>query len=170
MTDHYTIRPAEKEDIKAILEIFNSARQYMRANNNISQWVNGYPGKKDIEGDIDQGDCYVGEDHEGKIFMTFAFIIGNDPTYRVIKDGNWLNDNPYGTIHRIASNGRFSGVLEMACNFCIQVIDNIRIDTHKDNLPMLKALEKLGFEKCGIINCRDGSPRIAFQKVAECPL
>jgi hypothetical protein len=33
-------------------------------------------------------------------------MIGKDPTYAVIENGNWLNDEPYGVIHRIASNGR----------------------------------------------------------------
>ena len=96
--------------------------------------------------------------------MTFAFITGEDPTYKIIREGEWLNDEFYGTIHRIASNGKQRGILKTACDFCFQLVDNIRIDTHKDNLPMLKALKETGFTQCGVINCRDGSPRIAFQK------
>lgn len=37
---------------------------------------------------------------------TFCFIVGEDPTYAVIDNGKWLNDAPYGVIHRMASNGK----------------------------------------------------------------
>ncbi len=40
--------------------------------------------------------------------VSFAFILGEDPTYQQI-DGAWLNDQPYGTIHRIAGNGKIKG-------------------------------------------------------------
>lgn len=136
----------------------------MRANGNASQWGEYYPDLIDISRDIELGNSYVGEDEDGEIVMTFAFIVGEDPTYLRIYEGKWLNDLPYGTIHRIASNGHKRGVLKAACDFCFQMADNIRIDTHKANKPMLTALGILGFERCGIIRCRDGSPREAFQK------
>lgn len=162
-----TIRKGVKEDIRNILTIFECARRYMRANNNPLQWNSDYPGETDIIKDMENGNSYVGEDENGKLVMTFAFIIGEDPTYKVIKEGNWLNDAPYATIHRIASNGKTAGVLNCACDYCFQFVDNIRIDTHRDNKPMLKALERLGFQECGIICCRDGSPRMAFQKIKD---
>lgn len=136
----------------------------MRLNNNLSQWNDSYPGESDIIKDISKGVSYVGYDQESEIVMTFAFIKGEDPTYRIIYEGEWLNEEPYGTIHRIASNGKIREVLKSACDYCFQNTDNIRIDTHEDNKPMLRALQKLGFVRCGIISCRDGSPRIAFQK------
>lgn len=158
------IRQGSFEDIESILSIYNSARKFMRANNNYSQWNDIYPGKEDVIKDIQEGWSFVGIDEDGEIVMTFAFIKGNDPTYNIIKDGNWLNDEPYGTIHRIASSGKTKDVLKSATEYCFKKTSNIRIDTHHDNIPMLKALSKLGFQKCGIIYCRDGSPRIAFQK------
>lgn len=161
------IRKGNFEDIENILLIYDSPRKYMRANNNLFQWVNGYPNAEDIKIDIKNGNSYVGTDKEGNILMTFAFIKGDDPTYKIIKYGQWLNDEPYGTIHRIASNGKMRGVLNIACNYCFKEVDNIRIDTHKDNKPMLKALNDLGFRKCGEIICGDGTPRIAFQKTIK---
>lgn len=160
------IRKSTVNDIDRILNIFNMARVYMRANNNPNQWAGNYPGKEHILLDIDNGNSYVGIDEKGQIIMTFAFISGNDPTYNII-DGRWLNNEPYGTIHRIASNGKKGGMLKAASEFCFQKINNIRIDTHKDNLPMLRALENNGFQKCGIIICADGTPRLAFQKVKQ---
>lgn len=41
---------------------------------------------------------------DNKIVGTFVFIIGDEPTYSEI-EGEWINDEPYGTIHRIASDG-----------------------------------------------------------------
>ena len=161
------IRKSGKEDIPYILPVIESAREYMRLNNNHNQWINGYPGEKEVVNDICAGNSYVGLDMKGEIVMTFAFIKGEEPTYRNIYEGEWLNNEEYGTIHRIASNGKVKGVLNAACNFCFQKVGNIRIDTHEDNVPMLRALENLSFLRCGIINCQDGSPRIAFQKIKE---
>ena len=158
------IRKSTIEDIPNILLIFESAREFMRLNNNRTQWNGNYPSESDVLKDISKGNSYVGIDPEGEIIMTFAFIKGEDPTYKTIYEGSWLNNEEYGTIHRIASNGKVRGVLEAACQFCSKKVQNLRIDTHEDNLPMLRALDNLGFVRCGIINCRDGSPRIAFQK------
>jgi hypothetical protein len=44
---------------------------------------------------------------------------------------------------------------------------NIRIDTHRDNVPMLSLLDKSGFERCGIIYLKNGDERIAFQKIKK---
>jgi RimJ/RimL family protein N-acetyltransferase len=44
---------------------------------------------------------------------------------------------------------------------------NMRIDTHSNNLPMRRVLEKNGYQYCGIIYVRDGSERLAFQKLAD---
>ena len=161
------IKKSTIEDIGDILRIFEVARRYMRLNNNPNQWNDNYPGESDILNDISKGVSYIGIDSEGNTVMTFAFIEGEDPTYNNIYGGDWLNDEEYSTIHRIASNGKVGGVLKAACDYCFSQTGNIRIDTHKDNYPMLRALKNLGFVRCGIIKCRDGSPRIAFQKIKE---
>ncbi|MCH5318365.1 MAG: GNAT family N-acetyltransferase [Paramuribaculum sp.] len=165
-----TIRKAQTNDIKAIGEIYEKARNFMRSNGNNSQWSDGYPDDNDVATDIKNENAFVGEDAAGNIVMVFAFIEGLDPTYDLIEDGRWLNDRPYGTIHRLASDGKTGGVLQACLNFCFEKIDNLRIDTHRDNRPMLAALKKAGFARCGIIYCRDGSPRIAFQKDLTAPV
>lgn len=164
MEDDMKIRRSTMEDVENILSIFESAKKFMRENNNVSQWSDDYPNTENIIEDIENGNSYVGESPDGEIVMTFAFITGEDPTYKIITKGQWLNEDPYGTIHRIASNGKMRGVLRNACDYCFKEVENIRIDTHKDNKSMLNALDNLGFHKCGEIICRDGTPRIAFQK------
>lgn len=158
------IRKSSIADIDKIMSVFEKAKAFMRQNGNHSQWTNGYPSTNVIINDIANGNHYVGLNESDEIIFTFTFIVGPDPTYEIIEDGKWLNDKPYGTIHRIASSGASKGVLRESLNYCQNIIKNIRIDTHVNNAPMLNALEKLHFTRCGIIHISDGSPRIAFQK------
>lgn len=157
------IRHAEIQDIKEINRVYDAARNFMRASGNATQWINGYPAQKNILADIEGKNLYVGEDAEGRIVMAFAFIIGDDSTYDVIEDGKWLNCKPYGTIHRIGSDGSMGGMLREALDFCFSLIPNIRIDTHKDNKKMLQLLKDEAFIRCGVIYCQDGTAREAFQ-------
>ncbi len=156
------IRKSRIDDLDTISEIYSIARDCMRKNGNPDQWKNSYPERKVIISDIEKGVSFVIEENN-EICGVFAFIEGSDPTYEII-EGEWLNDKPYGTIHRIASNNKIKGILNYCLNFCKSKTDNIRIDTHKDNLIMQHLLEKSGFIKCGIIICDDGTPRIAYQK------
>lgn len=158
------IRKGTVADIDAIMSCYDVARQYMRASGNPSQWINGYPSRELVTEDIAEGVSYVGIDEDGEIIMAFAFIIGDDPTYSVIEDGQWLNNLPYGTIHRLGSTGKHHGILKLCMAFCMSHIGNIRLDTHADNATVQSAAVKLGFTRCGIIHGTDGSPRIAFQK------
>ena len=137
----------------------------MRSAGNLTQWVNGYPSEHVILSDIEAGNSYVGINDSGVIEVTFAFILGDDPTYKEISGGTWLNDNPYGTIHRMASAGLRSGMLDRVTRFCLTLTDNIRLDTHLDNKPMLRAASRLGYRRCGVIICQDGTPREAFHLI-----
>lgn len=164
MEKEYSIRRSNARDIDRIMEVYESAKLYMRARGNFGQWTGAYPDRETILSDIAHSRHYLAEDEDGNILMVFSFIVGEDPTYKVIENGNWLNDKPYGTIHRIASSGRRGGMLKECVGFCKDIVDNIRIDTHADNSPMQNALHRLKFSFCGVIHTADGSPRLAFQK------
>ena len=156
------IRKSTKNDINEIMTCYDVARRYMRRNGNFSQWVGGYPSRTLIETDISNGVSYVGTcDH--RVVMTFALIPGEDPTYAQIYDGCWLNSGPYATIHRLASNGTVGGMLRECIAFCRGRHANLRLDTHADNIKMQRGVEVLGFVRCGVILCQDGTPRIAYQ-------
>lgn len=164
METDFSIRRSTPDDIDRIMEVYESAKYYMRSQGNFGQWTSGYPDRETILTDIAYWSHYIAEDEEGSILMVFSFILGDDPTYRIIENGEWLNEKPYGTIHRIASAGRRGGMLKECVDYCKEIIDNIRIDTHAENGPMLNALNSLKFKFCGIIYTSDGSPRLAFQK------
>ena len=157
------IRRAKIEDLGSILEIYAKAREYMRKSGNPTQWGTDKPQKQLLEDDIRKGELFVGENDDGELHFVFAFILGEDPTYAYIENGSWPSDEPYGTIHRIASDGTVSGVVREAVEFGKKTISNIRIDTHENNKTMQHVLDKLGFRRCGIIYIDDGSPRIAYQ-------
>ena len=95
----------------------------------------------------------------------FMFDICEDETYEVIKNGQWLSDEEYGVIHRVASDGKIKGVLNKAVDFCSAKKAHLRIDTHKDNKIMQHQIEKNGFKKCGIIKLINGDERIAYEKI-----
>lgn len=164
MEGHLSIRKAEESDLRRIMEIFDIAKEFMHSSGNTGQWNGAYPGEDLILSEIRQGHCFVVTEIEGRIAGTFCFIIGEDSTYRVIEDGEWLDDEPYGTIHRIASDRTEHGIGHLCISFCSSLIGTLRADTHRDNAPMLSLLEKEGFIRCGIIHLADGAPRIAFQR------
>ena len=158
------IRKTEMRDLDAAAEIYDGARAFMRDNGNRLQWANGHPNREDILSDIAMGTGYVCCEGE-QVVAVFFFQQGADPTYRRIYEGKWKNDEPYAVIHRIAVKHRGRGIAEFIFSECFKMHPNIRIDTHRDNIPMQRSLEKNGFEYCGIIYLSDGSERLAYQKI-----
>lgn len=159
------IRKSTLEDLSRMLEIYARAREFMKNTGNPNQW-RVYPQSQLLLEDIRQGRSYVAE-KDGRVFGTFVFAEGSDPTYSYI-EGKWLNDRPYGTIHRIAGDGTVKGLLDLAVRYALSKVNDVRLDTHSDNRVMQRAAEKLGFVKCGIIYVTDDmgerSPRFAYHK------
>ena len=157
------IRHTRADELKQICAIYAYAREQMKKNGNPSQWGNDRPSVSILMQDIRNGCSYVLTQKE-RLCGVFSFILGEDPTYRVIEQGCWLNEAPYGTIHRLAGTGSVKGIFSACLSYCLSQIPNIRIDTHSDNLIMQHLLVKNGFTRCGIIHVEDGSERIAYQK------
>lgn len=160
--DNITIRKSRISDIPLMQDIYAYARRFMAETGNPNQWTDGYPSEDFLMDDIKNGNSYVCL-LEDRIVATFLLCGGIDPTYNNIHEGVWLNDEPYAAIHRIASNGEVKGVLHIAIKFALLHYNNIRIDTHRDNIVMQNAVRKEGFKYCGIIYCWDGGERLAYQ-------
>ncbi|MDP9957762.1 RimJ/RimL family protein N-acetyltransferase [Epilithonimonas hungarica] len=160
------IRKSTPEDINEIMDCINTARQLMRESGNTVQWTNGYPSKGLMLESVEKG-CNFLIINDDEVVATFDFIISDDPNYSLIENGSWLNDEKYGVIHRLASNGKAKGVAQFCFEWCFQLFPNIRIDTHETNVAMQKVLERLGYQKCGIIYVADGTPRLAYQKIDD---
>ena len=148
------------------MEIYRIAQDYMIQSGNPDQWGHFYPQPELIEQDIADGVCHILFDEDG-IHAVFAMFIDPEPTYSYIEGGEWLNDEPYITIHRVASDGSRHGVIKCVVDYANSLSDNIRIDTHAQNATMQHQLEKNGFKRCGIIYLESGAQRIAYHWTAK---
>jgi hypothetical protein len=180
------IRKAQTTDCQALMEIFQKARQIMRASGNLHQWNDSYPSQDIILKDIDNGHCillceYSETDGTETVIATMSFIPGPDPTYAHIEqgpwdsrqsptNGSWIDDSPYYVIHRIAvaepGHNATKALLDWGFAYIKEndAAHSIRIDTHRDNVIMHHILRKYGFDLCGVIYLASGAPRDAYQK------
>ena len=155
------IRNAMISDMGEIEVIYERAREYMKSTGNPTQWGAVYPSRDLILSDLEKGELFVLT--EGDIIDgVFVFTGGSDPTYDKI-NGQWLDSLFYRAVHRVASAGRIRGFLSIVMDYCFSKCNNIKIDTHENNIVMQKALEKYGFQRCGIIYLENGEERIAYQ-------
>jgi len=161
-----SIRPAIISEIPAIMEVLSDGREKMRAEGNVNQWTEGYPSLEIIREDIEKGWGFV-VCKDDEIEGYFAFIQGIEPTYAVIYDGEWISDEPYAVIHRMASRHSAHGVFAAALVFALENCKNIRIDTHRDNKIMQYNILKHGFPYCGIIYLASGDERLAYQLIKD---
>lgn len=169
MKQQFLIRDAAEAEVPMIQGMFADARAYMRQNGNLNQWTGGYPSDETLKNDIQNHAlklCLL----DGEPAAVFA-LCGIEPTYARIEGGAWLNDAPYLTVHRIACVKRGHGVSSYCLDYAKRLSDNVRADTHRDNLPMQALLQKNGFRYCGIIYLQDGAQRLAYHwtRGEECP-
>lgn len=159
------VRPTCEGDKEAALRLFAGARAFMRENGNDIQWNSDYPGEREFYRDIELGEGFaVTVDGEVEAIFTF-FKDKIEPTYVEIYDGEWLNDSPYGTVHRVAGSGKYRGLADFIFDWCKTQTDIIRGDTHEKNLPMQRVFQRNGFTRCGTVIMEDGTPRIAYHFV-----
>ena len=156
------IRQAREQELPRIMAIYDTARQYMRQHGNTAQWVNGYPSEALLRQDMAAGQLYVMED-AGGVYAVFAFVLGEDPTYARI-EGAWRDDSPYGTLHRMGSDGTHRGVFAEGAAWAAQRRRHLRADTHEANRTMQRCMEREGFVRCGTIYVADGTPRVAYER------
>lgn len=154
------IRKARIDDLSVIMSIYRIAQDFMIESGNPNQWGHSYPSENLIREDIDNEVCHLIYDNGG-IHGVFALFDNVEPSYQYIENGQWLNDEPYITVHRIASDGKVHGIFKCAMDYCKRISNNIRIDTHENNIIMQKQIEKNDFQKCGTIYVRK-SPRVAY--------
>lgn len=158
------IRRATEKDLDAVAAIYDAAREFMRAHGNPTQWPGDYPDLRDAKKDLEEGALWVMDEGSGPVAV-MSVLSRPDRTYARIEGEPWLNDEPYWVMHRLAvaepGHGRGARMLAWLCGRH----DNVRADTHADNVPMQRALESAGFVRRGTITCDDGTPRIAYHFV-----
>lgn len=166
-----TIRKSAAGDLPAILALYQDARAALKAQG-VDQWQDGYPEERDVRRDLENGTSFVLEEN-GRVVATACLAFGREPTYDRIEGGTWASDPlEYGFLHRIAVSSAAkgkgaAGLLfdELKRQARERGVSVIRGDTHRDNLPMRRVMEKNGLTYRGIIHVEDGSERLAFEAV-----
>lgn len=164
------IREATVQDLPAIGQLYACAKAALKAAG-VDQWQGpeGYPQEADAQKDIENGTGYVLTEKE-KVIAYACLAFGREPTYETI-EGSWQREVPcYGFLHRIAVLPQAKG--KGAAGFMFDELKRqakergvtvLRGDTHQDNAPMRRVMEKNGLSYRGIIHLEDGSPRLAYE-------
>lgn len=168
-------RRTTAEDLPAVLAIIRQAQEALNRQG-VDQWQNGYPTEADIRWDIAGESAYVLELNE-KIVATAALWFAPEESYTRL-DGKWKTDGAYAVVHRIAVDNGCKGqglAAQMLAHFerlCREHgVASLRTDTHAQNLPMRRMLQKNGCSECGVVfingGLETGDKRIAYEKVLD---
>ena len=165
-------RQANISDLDQIVEIIELSKKYLKETK-VDQWQDGYPAKEDLRRDIESGNSYV-LTNKDEIVATTVISLDGESTYNSIFNGEWITNEEYIVMHRVAVHDKYKGkgifkelIIDAESLALNKGISSIKIDTHRDNISMQRAVVKNDFQKCGIIYLEDGSERIAFEKVLK---
>lgn len=159
--------PAQPHHSSLIWEMLQQAIE-RRKNEGSLQWQDGYPNLATVHHDI-----FKGYGHllcAQNIPLVYGALIWNDePAYEKIK-GNWLSNEKFLVVHRVAVANQALGkgfvvrFFEELENFVkANHVYSIKVDTNFDNGAMLHILDKLGYTYCGEVILRGGARR-AYEK------
>lgn len=168
------IRKTLPQDLPAVEKLYQEARAALKALA-VDQWQDGYPNRETAQQDMENGVGYVLEEESGEIVATACLAFGREPTYEQMLKGSWAADPAeYGFLHRIAvaprCKGRgVAGLLfdELKRQAGERGLTVIRGDTHRDNKPMQRVMEKNGLRYRGVILLEDGTERLAYEAILE---
>ena len=163
-------RKAALQEIPQIWEILQKAIQ-RRKEDGSNQWQDGYPNPEVIKADIEKEAGFVLIEGENLVGYC-AVLINDEPAYAGI-EGNWLTNEDFVVVHRIAIAQEYLGkglakeMMKFVEEFAIKnSIYSVKADTNFDNLAMMKSFEKAGYVYCGEVYLR-GSARRAYEKVLQ---
>ena len=144
-------RQAKISDLDQIVEIIELSKKYLKETK-VDQWQNGYPAKEDLRRDIESGNSYV-LTNKDEIVATTLISLEGESTYNSIFNGEWITNEEYIVMHRVAVHEKYKGKVifkelikeaeSLALNKGIFII---KIDTHRDNISMQRAVVKNDFQ------------------------
>ncbi len=161
-------RKAELADKEKIWKILQQAIT-KRKQDGSDQWQDGYPNLQTIENDLkNQYGFVLTSKHD--VLAYAAVIFDPEPAYEAMKE-TWLSNGQYVVIHRVAVSTESAGkgmathIFEEIEKLAIEnKVFSIKVDTNFDNEPMLKILDRLGYQYCGEVYFRNAA-RKAFEKL-----
>ncbi len=171
------IKLADEKDIFGIYACIKDAKKMLKESGS-DQWQDsdGYPSMETITSYVAGRMMYINVENN-EIVGCLAMCRGKEKNYEEI-EGDWLNDDPYYTLHLMAVKGGHyrKGVASTLIKEMMKIaygdkIYNLRVDTKAENIPMSTLLIKLGFIKTGTITIKkDGvldSQREAYQIIIK---
>lgn len=161
-------RLAQKKDIDSILKIYLDGSNALKKDG-VDQWQDEYvPSIKDINEHFEK-DLYVLE-IDGEVVSTCVLVEGIDEEYENI-EGKWHTQAPYISIHKVATSEKHKKkgygriMMNEIYEFAQEKKMNLRIDTHEDNLKMIKFIKSCGYSYCGIVFLDGGKlKRFAYDR------
>ena len=151
------IHRIEKDDMQRIMKITNDAKYLLKQNGSL-QWQQGYPNEDTFINDINNKSLY-GIYENNNLMAYGAYILGKDINYVEI-DGKWdipANEKDLA-IHRVAVDCNCHGkkygikILKYGIIYAKKLgCLTVKVDTHKNNIPMQKCINKSGFVYKGIV-------------------
>lgn len=164
-------RRAGAQDLDTIMSIVVKAQKLLSLRK-IPQWQGADgPRRAEFQKAIDAGTCYV-LTHNDTVVATALLVAATDAAYEQI-DGAWSakSSRPYVAIHRLCvtseqTNQGFAN--EMLSQLIARAKHlgyfDVRIDTHRLNVPMQHVIQKAGFHYQGVVHLavRDGE-RLGYQ-------
>lgn len=164
------LRKSNLDDIDTLSKMAENAKLFMKKNN-LAQWNENYPSSIDFIEQAKQNTGYCILTDSNEIVAYFSLKFGVEKNYLKTYEGKFKYDKPYATIHTAMVDGSFRsmGYSKYIFKFSYKLaIENsiyyLRIDTHKDNIPMRKSIENNGFSYSAVIKVEDGTDRLAFEK------
>ena len=89
------IRHSSKNDIPKMLEIYETARAFMRSTGNMEQWINGYPSKEVLESDIDKNGNSVSGSKKKKVISYINSLNLSIPQKAMLIKSQYSNFKQY---------------------------------------------------------------------------
>lgn len=162
------IRLAQSEDLPAIQAIIKAGAAYLRQQN-IDQWQDPTVYQADsLLKDIEEKNAYLGLIEEDVAGFFIARPIDRDyDNYSI-----WQGQGDYLAFHRVALATKYRGQgLSRALFQAFEDLayhletNDLRIDTHPDNLGMQKIILKAGYQYLGEIELAGSGRRYAYEKI-----
>ncbi len=168
----FTFKRVKENEIARVMDIINDAKALLK--NTSKQWQNGYPNEASMRQDIKNGYLF-GIYEEAELLAISAMILDEDENYSYIEDGAWQIPSSSSdlVVHRVAVKKEHyrrslaKKMLECAKEYARENgCKSIKMDTHKDNIPMRRLLEGEGFSYRGIIYIKHdetNNARVAYE-------
>ncbi len=136
------------------------------------QWQGQEPSMKTLIEDLHNQYLYLGFEHNN--IIGGCALLPFEKDYENLLSGLWKNDHPYIVIHRFAIDPQFHGLgygkaLLLGIETTVQSMQrvNIRVDTHKANVPMHRLLISCGYQVCGTVLLKQAGERVVYQKILK---